>query len=118
MKRIVKVLTGWGATERAAKLLAPFVLGLAVLALLGALWGAWELFDWWDDRQAIQRDRAAANAEFRGKQIEAERAAGGNKTARDRAEDDRQRDLQEELDDAEAAGDSGADDVWNGGLWD
>ena len=117
MSFIVDLLASWGLSQRVARLLAPLAAALAALALLAALWGAFQAWDWWDDRQAVEDDRNAANAEFRERQVKAERKAGGDKAARDAAEAERQRDLQEELDDANQAGGTGADTVW-GGLFD
>lgn len=50
--------------ERTLRWAAPLVTLLAVLALLGALWGAWQAIDWWNDRQAVKHAADKANADF------------------------------------------------------
>lgn len=116
-----RILDGVGVPASAARRFAPLGFAIALLALLAAVWGlfqaGWAVFDWWNDRAAIENATGKANAEFRERQIEVERAAGSDKDDRDAADQAAQRDLEKELDDAEKSGDSAADDVWAGGLW-
>lgn len=116
-----RVLDAVGLPASSARRLAPLGFVIALLALLAAFYGlfraGWAVFDWWNDRAAVEQATNASNAKFRERQLEAERAAGDNKDKRDAAERAAQQDLEGKLDDANQAGDSGADAVWNGGLW-
>lgn len=118
MSRLVAFFLSRGLGARAAKLWAVVVAALAVVALLTALWGIWQAIDWWDDRQAVNADRDAANAEFLERQVKAEREASAAKADRDRSEAAEQDELEDEVDDAQSHGRSAADDVWDGGLFD
>jgi hypothetical protein len=69
-------------TGRAQRVVAVVLAVAALVALLGALRGAWAVFDWFNDRKAVQVDRAAGNAEIRAKQIVVERKAGAAMDAR------------------------------------
>lgn len=111
------ILRALGVSAETARLVAPLGIVLALLLAAGATWGAFRLWDWWDDRAAIEEATAKANADFRARQVEAERAAGAGKEARDAANADGQRDLERKVRDADKDGDSGADAAWNGGLW-
>ena len=86
---------------------------LACLLLLAALWGAWQAFDWFNDRQAVQRDRDAHNAQMNEDLRRAEGEAGRAKSERDRAEDEEQDDLEDVTDAAAETGDSPADTIWD-----
>lgn len=118
MNPLVPVRTALSAMDvptRVVAWLAPVLLSLAAAA---ALYGGFQLWDWWDDRQAVSDDRDKANAEALEKQVKAERKAGAEKAERD-AED--RRNLEELENEAEAAADRGdppADAVWNSGLFD
>ena len=115
------ILSAVGVPVQPARRLAPWAFVFALLLALAATWGlfrvGWAVFDWWNDRAAIEDATGKANAEFRERQLEAERKAGDAKDTRDAADAAAQRDLEKELDDADKAGSSGADAVWNGGLW-
>jgi hypothetical protein len=104
-----------------ARRLAPLGFAIALLAGAGAtvalIGGAIELWGWWHARGAVEAATNAANADFRARQVQAERTAGAAKDARDAGDQAAQRDLQEGLDDADDQGASGADAAWNGGLW-
>lgn len=112
------ILARLGRDNAAPRWLAALAAGIAILAACAAAWGTFKLWDKWDDRQAIEQDRAAANAELRAKQLEAERKAGEAKRDRDAADRQEQRELEDEIEDAGRAGRSAADDVWSGGLFD
>jgi hypothetical protein len=116
-----RVLDTAGVPASAARRLAPLGFAIALLALLAAFYGlfraGWAVFDWWNDRGAVEDATGKANADFTQRQIKVERKGGADKNARDAADAGAQRDLQEDLDDASDAGDSGADAVWTGGLW-
>lgn len=91
---------------------------LALLLGLGLFKAGWAAFDWFNDREAVEQDRRAANAEFAEKQLEAERGAGAAKRSRDARDAKTQEGLDDEVDEANRDGRSAADDVWNGGLFD
>ena len=116
-----RVLDAVGVPASAARRFAPAGFVIALLALLAAFYGmfrvGWAVFDWWNDRDAVEQATNASNAEFRERQLEVERKAGDDKDKRDAADRAAQQDLEGKLDDANQAGDSGADTVWNGGLW-
>lgn len=120
--RIGSALLGLAFTPQTARRFAlpGFILAACLAGLLafGLFKLGWGIFDWFNDREAIQQDRREANAEFAGKQIDAERAAGAGKHARDTAESETQEGLENEVDDADRNGRSAADDLWNGGLFD
>lgn len=105
-----------------ARKYAPFGFALAcILALLAGLALfklAWPVFDWFNDREAVAEDRDKANAEFTKKQLDAERAAGATKDARDAETARQQKELNDAIDQADRDGRSAADDAWNGGLFD
>lgn len=102
--------------DLARKLAVPGFI-LAVLLALGACWGMFKAWDWWDDRQAVQEDRTKANAEFAEDVLEAERTARAEKDARDEKERKANDALEDAIDEADRAGRSAADDVWNCGLF-
>lgn len=106
-----------GVPAEAARRLAPLGALLALMLASGAIWGAFKLWDWWDDRAAIEAATNKANAEFLERQVAAERKAGAAKDERDDGNEAAQDDLEKDLNDASKAGDTGADAVWNGGLW-
>lgn len=113
MTWLVRWLIARGLGERAAKRLAVVGAALAAIALLVALWA---IYDHFNDKSAVREALAPAEATFRAEQIEAERAAGAAKAARDSADDRSQQDLQEKADEAKRTGGSSLDAVWNG-LW-
>lgn len=115
---LAALLGRWGFSSDAAKRLAPVAAILLLLALYGVLRIGFQAWDWWDDRQAVQADRDAGNAEFRKRQIGAERGAGAAKGKRDRADAENQNKLEGRIGEANRNGTTAADDVWNGGLWD
>lgn len=118
MTAIIALFARWGAGTRLSRILAWVVAGIAAIALLWLLGLIFGAFDWWDDRQAVQADRATGNADFRERQLEAERDAGAAKEARDSAEAAKQEQLKDLVDEAQSNGGSAADDVWDNGLWD
>lgn len=106
-------LAGMGLSESISRKVAVGVLivGVALLvAVSGALWLHFH------DKGVIEADRAEANAEFRGRQVEAEREAGAAKHARDAADAAEQDEMEGMVDEAQADGRSAADDVWQW-LW-
>lgn len=116
-----RVLDAVGVPGALARRLAPLGFAIALLALLAAFYGlfraGWAVFDWWNDREAVEQATAEANARALERQLGAEREAGAAKDDRDTAAAAEQQDLERKLDDANQDGDSGADAVWNGGLW-
>lgn len=72
---IIRLLAGFGLSERVSKIAAPFVALLAVFALLSALWGAWQVFDYFNDRAAVKQDRIEREAVEAAAALEAERRA-------------------------------------------
>lgn len=90
--------------------LPGFVLACVLLIVAG--WGAWQVFDWFNDRAAVAEDRAAHNARVNEDLRRAEGQAGRAKAERDRAEAEQQDELEDTIDDHEDAGSSPADDVW------
>lgn len=83
------------------------------LALVALLWLGWKWFDHANDRQAVARDRAAAEQEIGNRQLHAERSAGAARDARDAAARDQQRALKEKGDAALRDGRSPWDAVAN-----
>lgn len=74
MSWIVTLLVRWGLKEARAEKLAPLVALAAAVAILAALWTG---YDWFNDRAAVQADRAKANAAMLERLIKAnDRAAG------------------------------------------
>ncbi|MFN3991267.1 MAG: hypothetical protein ACK4IS_13545 [Erythrobacter sp.] len=55
---MVAAIMGWlakkGLFERKAKVLAWLIAGIAAFAILSLLAGLWRVFDWWDDRKAVE----------------------------------------------------------------
>jgi Flp pilus assembly protein TadB len=101
MMMIVGLLARLGLSERVAGKVAPWVLGagIVIAALL-----AFQLWDYFDDRAAINADRAAANA----KAAERERKADARADAERSTNADTNRDQEQAYDDAihrPAAGD-------------
>lgn len=77
MTFIVTLLVRWGLKDALARRLAPFAAIAAALMLLAALYGAFRVWDWFDDRAAVQADRDKANAAMLERQMKAnDRAAG------------------------------------------
>lgn len=106
----------WTGTQGAVAQVIALVVAVALLLMVvRLLWGA---FDYFNDRDAVERATNEANAEFNERQVEVEREVGADKAARDKADAAAQDDLQEEVDEADRNGDSAADSVWNGGLFD
>lgn len=117
-----RALSGVGVPSAAARRLAPLGFGLMLLLAIavagGVLWGGWAIFDHLNDRKAVEAATNAGNAQFRAKQVTAERTAGAAKDARDSSDAAESNTLQEKIDAAEANGSSAADDVWGSGLFD
>lgn len=61
MTLIITLLARWGLSEGLAKKLAPIAALIGVFAILGVLWGAVKVWDHFDDKAAIERDRIEAN---------------------------------------------------------
>lgn len=75
MTFIATLLARWGLSERVAKVLAPVAAGVAAIAFLASLWGAWQVFDWFNDRAAVKADRIESNNAALEAQLEAAEAA-------------------------------------------
>lgn len=118
---IIAMLVRAGLSQGRAAALAPWVAGMALIALVAALWAVSApvrgLIDHFNDRKAVEEATNAANAEFRERQLEVEREAGHAKAGRDSANDRHQQELEDLIDDARANGTTAADDAWNNGLW-
>jgi hypothetical protein len=82
MMFVAGLLARFGVADAAAKKLAPFAAVAAVVAMLGLLWGAVQVWDYFDDRAAIHDDRIEREAAETAKALERERAA--TKAAMDR----------------------------------
>lgn len=61
MSTIAALLARWGLSGAMAKRLAPVAAIIAFVAFLGLLWGAWQVFDHFNDRAAIRQDRLESN---------------------------------------------------------
>lgn len=68
-----RLLSLLGLKAELARRLAPLGMILLVLVLLGALWAVWQAFDWFNDRDAVDRATTSANVEF---QQDKDKAAG------------------------------------------
>lgn len=88
MTAIAVLLARWGLGERAAKALAPVAAVVAVLALLAAVWGASQLWDRHDDRQAVRQaeDKREAKAGAARENAASERVADAIANARSEEE--------------------------------
>lgn len=73
---MIALLTALGLSESISRRLAPFVAILAALLILGLLWAVWDHFD---DKEAIDRDRLEANADALEGQAKAEAAAAAER---------------------------------------
>lgn len=102
-----------GVPERFKRLAAIGLATVALASLAAAGWGAFKLWDWFDDRKAVIEDRNKSNAALRGRVIQADRAAGAAKDARDRAFDADQDRLKEKADEAKRAGRSPLDAMFD-----
>ena len=91
--------------------------GLIILGIV-LLVGGVLLWDHFDDR-AVEREvnLERDNRDLRAN-AEANETAGLSKVERDTREGAEQEELTDEVDEADAAGRSAADDLWNGGLFD
>ena len=98
----IALLGRLGLSDERSEKLAPWALGFAGIVLLGALFAIWDHFD---DRDAIERDRLEGNNAALEAQVEAEVEAGEQRVE-DLAEQIRQQeDYQDAIDNPEA-GDS------------
>ncbi len=70
-----KLLLVLGVGDAAAKRLAPLGALAGVLAILSLLWAAWGVFDHFNDKAAIERDRIEANNAVLAAQLAAAEAA-------------------------------------------
>ena len=89
------------------------VAGLLVLAVAG--FAAWLHFHDAGVRRSTNLERDLGDLQDN---VEANSTAGRSKVARDREEQSEQEGLEDEVDEAEDAGRSAADDLWTGGLFD
>lgn len=105
-----------GVKSALLKPLAWVVAALGVLALCGLLWGSVQLWLHFHDQAVVEADRAKSAAEFRKRQVQAERAAGAAKDERDQVNDQDQAELEGMVDAAKNDGTSAADPVWRG-MW-
>ncbi len=105
MHPIIAWFAARGLSEPAARIAAWVAGAVALLAILGLLAGAWRVFDWWDDRAAIEAAVNKANV----KALATARAAD-DRAAEQAAADDRVigRQLEETIDVIENAKGGGA----------
>lgn len=75
MSFIIALLARLGIGDAAARKLAPFAAIVAGIAFLGLLWGAVQVWDYFDDKAAIRADRIEANNAALEAQLDAEAAA-------------------------------------------
>lgn len=95
-----------GATGRMQRIAAGLIAFALLIALLGLLWGAWQAFDWLNDRQAAGRALDKRTADTLTKVVRADRAAGAAKAARDAANAN---ETQAEMERIDNASDQGCD---------
>lgn len=79
MTFIITLLVRWGLKEALAKKLAPFAAIAAAFAFLGLLWGAWQVFDHFNDRAAIEQDKLESNNAMLEEQLKAQDAAAAER---------------------------------------
>jgi hypothetical protein len=84
MGSIIGWLAGKGLSERAARVAAWLMAAIAVFAILSLLAGLWRVFDWWDDRRAVEAAVAKANVKALGTAREADDSAAAQAARDDR----------------------------------
>ncbi len=110
---LLNLVARLGVPERWRGIAAWGGLLLAALALYGSVRGGIALWFAWHDKAVVAADRTAANAKLSARQIDAERASGASKDARDQAIATNQSDLQEKTDAAAANGTSPLDALFD-----
>jgi hypothetical protein len=110
MPIVITLLTRFGLTDALAKKLAPFAAALAVIAFLSLLWGAWQVWDYFDDRAAIKADRLEGNNAALEAQLEADAAAARERLRNAATNSETKEALQDAIDQPEP-GDSPDPDV-------
>jgi high-affinity Fe2+/Pb2+ permease len=116
MTFLLALAVRWGVPERFQRL-AAWVMGVvAVIALLGLLWGGWHLWLARHDRAIVRDDRAAANAAVSNKAAAADNVAASAQAARDADFANDQAALKEKSDEAAANRASPLDVLFNE-LW-
>lgn len=93
-------LLGLALPAATARRLAPLGLGLAILLALGLAWGAWQAFDWFNDRDAVRDAVNEANSDFAKDKDEATGAADIESGERRAAVDAQMRTTEELIDEA------------------
>lgn len=73
------LLARFGVADALAKKLAPFAAIAAAFAFLGLLWGAWQVFDHFNDRAAIEQDKLESNNAMLEEQLKAQDAAAAER---------------------------------------
>lgn len=89
------------------------IAGLVVVAVAG--FAAWLHFHDAGERREAHLERDLGDMQDN---AEANAEAGGRKVARDAKDREEQEGLEDDVDEADAAGRSAADDLWTGGLFD
>lgn len=89
-----------GRKAEAPRWLAAIAAALAILLACGAAWGAWQAFDWFNDRDAVKDAANEANADFAQDKDEAVGAADIESEARRRANREKLDRTQELIDEA------------------
>ncbi len=89
-----------GAKGRSKGAVAGLMAFAALIALGGLLWGAWQAFDWLNDRKAVSEHVTRQNAELGKRQLGAERKAGAAHDARGAAITNETQAMEEKADEA------------------
>lgn len=97
MIRSFGILGGSPVWTRTAAAAGAGLLALGLLAALG--FGAWRLFDWTNDRAAVAEHETQVRAEVTRRELEAERTANRNDTARRAVREARTEALHQALED-------------------
>lgn len=79
MMMIATLLARFGLADSVAKKLAPFAAIAAAIALLTALWGAWQVFDYLNDRAAVKQAVLENNVTALEAQVEADATAAAER---------------------------------------
>lgn len=74
-----KLLLAFGASDALAKRLAPLGALAGFLAILSLLWAAWQVFDHFNDRAAIEQDKLESNNAVLEEQLTAQDAAAAER---------------------------------------
>lgn len=96
MTLIITLLARLGLSQRVARAWAPFAAAGLAVALLAALWAGFQLWDWWDDRQAVK----AAEVKREARAGEARETAADERLADALADQEHEEELHDAIHDA------------------